>query len=658
MSYLTYPRLTFSGQFQANVSTLNNISQNYNPTVYSDISDMSNVALVWNPLGDGGWTFKDCVVTRVDYSPSSFATTSTEDPIVGQPVSAVKSADFPIAATLVDLDVQQQAVSEIWGLTLEIGGPTLGVCGDFTPSAFSSMWGQSIGAGAPRSSASASALYQSTLKNTTTQGDLSCSKLLKQLAGVPGAEFSVGFTVNAHNNNPPIYSFNSKTIAAMSKAGVPQAVLDKLTYLQTLSQGGGQPGGDLPTQAFTLYALKQQLTKDEYNANVDAIMSTTQQPYTGSTPSEFTWGSVMGSIGASEPAAPDFFVPSRMMNPQAGVRAASYAPFHVSDNGLDVTLSLSNSLATDLPGQGFSQPGLGDLWLVSFPNGKITPDNATQLVQIDYANPDFTTKQAGFVSYSSACDDLSQTPLGLLSIKPADGAPTKTVLLAEDPNGWYVRANQFVFRMNPGLPTTSENPSGETAKLDVHALQFGKPAPDGTQIELADTSVMTLGLGTGCPVTALTAATATKSVSGLPGAPLKITAPTSGGVASFTLTATNPGNPRNYINGQVYALTYQLTGASAADGYQPAPSDFVSIHIYDQEADGDAIGILGEYGRLYLVMSFLDEQKMIEGIDLRNMIKLLLEKPMTAAIHMPVTRDLSFADKQKIVSWIDALNNS
>ena len=90
-------------------------------------------ALVWNPLGDGGFTLKDCVVTRVDYADGSSATTADQDPLVGQPVSAVKNAAFPLAATLVDLDVEQQGVSEIWALSIQIGGSTMGIRGDFAP---------------------------------------------------------------------------------------------------------------------------------------------------------------------------------------------------------------------------------------------------------------------------------------------------------------------------------------------------------------------------------------------------------------------------------------------------------------------------------------------------------------------------------------------
>ena len=67
---------------------------------------------------------------------------------------------------------------------------------------------------------------------------------------------------------------------------------------------------------------------------------------------------------------------------------------------------------------------------------------------------------------------------------------------------------------------------------------------------------------------------------------------------------------------------------------------------------------MSKYGRLYLIMSFLVDQQVIQGIDMRNMIKLLLEKPMADTVHMPVTRDLSFANLRRITAWIDALNES
>jgi hypothetical protein len=639
MSYLTLPRLYFSGLYQATPSTINNVRHNYDPSVYSNIENMEHVALVWNPMGNGGFTLKDCVVTRVDYADGTSATTAEQDPIVGQPIAAVKSPGFPVAATLVDLDVEQQGVSEIWAMVLQIGGATMGVRGDFAPAAFNSEWAQAIGPGAPRGSAVGAAVYQSTLKNVVKLGDTTPSRFLGELQRASPGALSIQFVVNNHNNSPEIFSFNAATLAALGENGVPANVVQQLQPLTKLGMGFGSPKGDLPTEQFVVFALKQRLSVDDFNAHIDTILSTTRQPYQGATPNPFTFGSLCGAVGTGSAGGPTFFVPSRMMNVQPGVSAAWYAPFSVSQNGLDVTLNLGNSLATNLPGQGFDQAALGDLWLVAFTNGDFSPGNATRLTKIDYMDPGFITQRAGIVTYT-ASTDLSKTPLGLLSVQTTQGASTATVLLAEDPDGWYVRADQFVFRMNPGIATSPQNPFGETATLNIYAMKFGTPAPDGTQIQLADAN------GPSQPAGALTVSPASQIAS------------TSAGIASFTLTATDPGNPRGFLNGQLYFKQYNLVASQNPTNYQPVQGDIVSIQIYDQEATADAINILGQYGRLYLIMSFLADQQAIEGIDLRNMIRLLLEKPVSDVVHMPVTRDLSFASLQRITAWVDSLNNS
>lgn len=645
MSYLTLPRLHFSGQFQANPSTINNVRLNYNPEVYPDIQDMEQVALLWNPMGNGGFDFKGCVVTRVDYADGSSATTPQEDPVIGQPVSAVKHAGFPLPATIVDLDVQQQGVSELWALVVEIGSDTMGVRGDFAPAAFNSMWGQAIGKDAPGGSASFSAVYQSTLRDVVSLGDLGPSKFLSELQSDSENTLSIQFVVNSHNNSPEVFRFDGDTLWAAAKNGVPVDVLKKVEPLTKIGMGGPANKGNLPTLDFTLFALKQYLSTKEFNANIDAIVAATRQPYEPATSNEFTFGSVCGVVGNSSATSPGFFVPSRMMNVQEGVQAAWFAPFDVTGDGRNVTVNLGNSLATVYPGADFDQNRLGTLWLVAFHDGRIDdgkfdPANATKLVEIDYTDHRFMAEKSGFVTFTSDVD-LGTTPLGILSERTSSNRTTQTLLLAEDPDGWYLRADQFVFRMNPGVATTAENPRGETATLNVHALKFGQPAPDGTKIQLTDDNPS----GLGEPAAALTVTPTQES-------------PTSGGIATFTLKASDPGNPRGFLNGQLYFKAYNLLDSENPTGYQPVPGDIVSIQIYDQEADGDALSILAEYGRMYLIMSFLADQQAIEGIDLRNMIKLLLEKPMADAVHMPVTRDMSFANLQQIVAWINSLNDS
>ena len=53
------------------------------------------------------------------------------------------------------------------------------------------------------------------------------------------------------------------------------------------------------------------------------------------------------------------------------------------------------------------------------------------------------------------------------------------MLLAEDPQGYYLRADQFVYRMNPG---NTDPELGEENSTSIHALKFGIPVVDGTEI--------------------------------------------------------------------------------------------------------------------------------------------------------------------------------
>ena len=134
MNYLDYPRIHFSGQFQADPSTINNTPNNYNPAVYPEPNDLGEVELYWAPLGTSTFQFKECVVSRVDYSPTESATTSQADLIIGQTVSSVNNGGGSklVVGVIVDLDPAQQNVSEVWGLEIQIGcGDTI-VHGQFT----------------------------------------------------------------------------------------------------------------------------------------------------------------------------------------------------------------------------------------------------------------------------------------------------------------------------------------------------------------------------------------------------------------------------------------------------------------------------------------------------------------------------------------------
>lgn len=611
-------------------------------------------------------------MTRVDYADGTSATKPSEDAIIGQPVACVKNPAFPLGAGLVDLDPMQQNVSEIWAMTLQIGG-SANLTGKFSAISFYAIWGQAQGANAPHSSASGSGVYQSTLQDTQSNGDAGSSRFLQHFAENPTADLSINFNVNTHNNSPPIWRFNADTFAAMrnEEPVVPEDVLTKIKPMQTLVQNLGpdfapisnSPAGDVPAQDFVLFMLQQYLTVEEFNASIDTIMAKTQQPYSGSTTEEFLYGLATGTVGPSVAGEPTFFVNNRMMNPPAG-SPAYFAPFVLSDDGKSICLNLGNSLPTELPGLTPWAEKLGQVWLVAFPGGDISTGNAKRLTEIPYGAA-FIKQQAGFFTTPLDCD-YSETPLGLLAVFDGKSGDTESILLAENPDGYYLRANQFVYRMNPGIPSTSDSPRGETATAQIHALKFGQPVPDGTEISVSmmnsvEAQKYTAGTsGTNglenlsIPPEALTV----NAQPHQPSQPYSVTAKTEGGVATFDLSCSAPRNPRRYVDGQIYFLNYGFADSSISNGYVQDGNDLISIQVYDETTEEAAVDILGKFGRIYKIMNFLTDEERITQIDLRNMIKLLLEKPFTALQHMPVTRDLSVSARTRIVSWINELNQS
>ncbi len=652
MNYLSYPRIHFSGTFQSSPSTINNTPNNYNPLIYPTPNELEKVELYWNPRGDGNFgLMEDCVVTQVDYADGTSATTSSEDPIIGQPVKAIFKPSFPLQSAMVDLDPMQQNVSEIWAMTLQIGGDDANLTGNVPNIAFNGIWGQCQGPNAPRSSASGSAVFQVQMTDVAQTGSSSNSPFLEHYEKNPTQFLSVNINTNGHNNSPPNYAFNTGTFNAMQDAGVTSSVLNKITPMQSFFQNTDSNNnpinpGNIPTEVFVKYMLQQYLSVEEYNANIDTILKVTVLPYSRITPYDFTFGMITGTVGPSSSNAPSRFVPSRVLVPQKG-SIAYYAPFTIDKTGV-ITLNLGNSLPTKTPGNDIYAEKLGTLWLVAFPNGDISTQNAQKLVQIPYEGKDFYAKSAGFFT-KKLDNNWSETPLGILS------DTTNTILLAEDKNGNYLRADQFVYRMNPGFPTTKDFPRGKTNTIQIYALKFGQPVDDGTEISLTMKTEReaerytknTLGTS------------GTKGIKNLsiPQDALKFpnTATTKNGVATFDISCIPPGNPRDYVDGQVYFLDYNFVNDPVA---VKDINDIVSVLVYDLKVPEKATDILGKFGRLYKIMGFLTDEKKIEQIDMRNMIKTLLEKPMTDLVHMPVTRDLSAAARDKIVAWVDTLNQS
>jgi hypothetical protein len=255
-------------------------------------------------------------------------------------------------------------------------------------------------------------------------------------------------------------------------------------------------------------------------------------------------------------------------------------------------------------------------------------------------------------------------------------------LLEESSEGLFVRADQFVFRMNPGL----QGPRGGTAEAQVYVRKFGQVAgTDNLQVLLellSESEAIKYTLGT----------LGTSGSKGIENANLSVprdalrfsskAAAVENGIARFTFGADNPllqgKPPRPYVDGQIYFVTYTLLETSAgsektvaAAPFQGDPNDLLSFQIYNQTEVGNPpcpplrIGdpptwdtgireILTQYGQLYPIMANIGLSDHATVQQNAAMILEVLQLEMADPLQMPVTRDLSASRRKIIVDWLEA----
>jgi hypothetical protein len=555
MSYLDVPRLHFAGTFIAQPSTLNNTGSNYEPNVTSPFPS-------WNPNGNHYWQFLNCTVQSAVNADGSVDQSASQDPIVG---AALTSTDDPVPAKLVDLDTEQQLVSQIWGLQIKVAiSETDYFIGNFRVVPFNDInFNRALGFGGD---AAASAYFQSVLDDVTWGSEIT-SPFLQELQSVSPDSLSIKFVVDGFNQ-------------------------------------------------------------------------------------DIKHGRVVGTIGPALDDEPSNFILGRSLRPSASVQNNQlwYGYARVDEARQRVLVDLGNSIPTTLPGG--PPPDLGTLQVAIIPpNG-----SPTSLGDYDYSQAAYQAT-AGIQEFSVTPDQLSalaSTPLGVIqTVAPAGATTPLGTLLQESANGTYINATQMVYRMNPG----------DVADVELIALQFGQPAanqhiclqinPSLLMGQLAPISpnppppqppVPTPMIPVSVPITALTF-------------PTSVTTGDDGS-ACFQMTASDPGNPRQFIDGQVYGVGY-----SWAEDQDPSfptdPNGIVSVLVFDTfegEPTWETVQpFLAQYAKLYPFMDSifqLDDPTVYQ----QNIATFqeYLNFPITDPRYMPVTRDMSGDKKQVLLEWLDA----
>jgi hypothetical protein len=177
----------FTGDFQADVSTVNNDVRHYDNATFEARFQQFQAGLSlngwWNPIGSGAFRLINCTVQSVSYQDGSGTTDRSTDPAVGL---FLAGSNDHVGAKLVDLDPQWQMSSQSWGLTMRFtDGQRPQICtGDFAPSAFRDLlFGRLV---TSAGSLSASAIFQSVLTNVHWGDDLLGSRFLRELKAATG----------------------------------------------------------------------------------------------------------------------------------------------------------------------------------------------------------------------------------------------------------------------------------------------------------------------------------------------------------------------------------------------------------------------------------------------------------------------------------------
>lgn len=579
MSYLNPLRLHFAGAFEAAVSTVNNDPVHYDSARFqaSYGQPAAGAALngSFNPRGSGNWRLHDAVVTSAFLADGS--PVAGPDPVLG---CLVADSDDSVPAKLVDLDPEQQLVSQIFGLEMRLAAPsgqTL-LRGDFAPAAFTDLWDRAPAprAGTPAGAGdlAAGAMYQSVLTRVRW-GDVGGSPFLRALRAASPARLSVKFNVDGF---------------------------------------GKAPGHD----AFLL-------------------------------------GRVVGTIGPCAPGEPRHFVAGRQFMARPGTGGHFFVPagglnfcVAVADPATRrVYLDLGNALPTDVPGG--TPSGLGDLTLCAAPSGAGAGQPLGVLPAARYTDPAWYTATAGVAVYppdrpltGAELRAVAAWPLTLVASRPPGGQPAALISEQE----LFVRADQFVFRLDPG----------STADAALYATRLGQPHAGAGVItvpvpeQLQPDSPLAPGQA---PPVAVPA--------GALRYPVRVVTD-SLGRARLRLRAGDPGRPRDYIDGQVYAVCPVLESVvvSPGDPYPFNQWNFVSVLVWSGfEADepptwhGAIEPVLRQYANLYPVMrDFLDLADYEQVCAQATWLAIAFGRGIDDPGSMPVSRDLSAAKREALLRWL------
>jgi hypothetical protein len=379
------------------------------------------------------------------------------------------------------------------------------------------------------------------------------------------------------------------------------------------------------------------------------------------------YGRIVGTIGPALAGEPVHFVAGRHLASVGQSPPLGNITCCLDPTGTQILADFGNALPNDANG---NVPDLGDIHLVAVKNVAAIENGAPDLAAADvvdlgslvgYTADGYYLRTAGIQAFPpnaslTAAQAQAQQTLPLAAVQ-ADGAGGWNVWAAEAPDGIFARADMFVCRINPG---------DRGHVIPINVTQFGGPLAGQTVAATISSAQIGGHLPVATPATALN---------------LAFSGPTGvDGWTNLTITGTDPGRPRGFLDGQVYEIDLSVAGAANA-GTAFNSWLFISVLLFSETAvpdtvtwNGDVLPILQQYANLYprphgSVVDYdaeypgeanpmpplhpvvsLTDKKWVGSFAPR--ILTALDLPIEHPNHMPVTRDLSAGRRGILKKWM------
>jgi hypothetical protein len=281
----------------------------------------------------------------------------------------------------------------------------------------------------------------------------------------------------------------------------------------------------------------------------------------------------------------------------------------------------------------------------------VTDANFEILGELDYRAQNWLFEASGICSLrltARQLDSAKRAPLALAAELPLG---PRLVAIRENENGYHSCAEEFVHRID----------APKKSRLTIYAAKYGRPLADANV--MLDALPKQSGWGRGLP-NAPNQPKASIPDTCVPAEVLafspNVKTDKEGRVA-IEIDVKSPGNPRKYIDGQIYAISYRIEDESP----NAHPKfDLIIIHARDSFVVPtnpswmpDIAPIFTQYRNLYPIMS----QRLIDLTDPESVVgnlkilQLAFSLGISDPNYMPVTRDLSENKRIAIQRWLDRL---